>query len=1340
MAHGPPAWATGVDGRQPQSSPRRRPRAGNFTGAKRNEFVVARGQTLELLRNEGGRVYSVASQSTFGWIRAMVRFRLHGQDFDHVIVGSDAGTLTVLRFDSGKAEFVAAQCEVFGHTGCRRITPGQYVAADPRGRAVMIAALEKGKLVYLLNREETALTIGSPLEAHKSHTIVFDVVGVDVGLDNPIFAALEVDYGDADADPTGEAAAATPKLLVHYELDLGLNTVTRKWSRETDRGANALVQVPGGDDGPGGVLVLAENWVLYERPDQPTVRTPVPRRADLPPERQLLLTAATMHKLKPGHFFFLLQSEYGDLYKATLTWSVEGEGKRVSDLTVQYFDTVPPAISLCVTRTGGLFTASEFGDHMFYQFRSLGEDDATAARAAALKDLDVAPTDGEVEVELAMFAPRPLTNLRKVAEIPSLAPIVDAKMVVPQAALAAAAAAAAAAAGGAGAASADALALAAAAALGSGATAPFIAAACGRGPRSTLRLLREGLSVAEIAVSAMPPGASTVFTVPTSNVAADAAGAGGDAAAITTRYVLIAFKEATLVLSVGATVEEASSRETGISDAATTLAVQLLSNDSLLQVQPTCMRLIAGSSGAKRVSEWRAPGKRTITHAATNPRQVLLALSGGELIYFEMDEHGKLDERERKTLSSEVTALALGDVPRDRLRAAHAAVADAANAVRVLSLDPSAPLTQVAAQASKAPVESLAIAQLGSADAAADSRPQLFIGTSTGVLTRLTLDPMTGAITDPRSRFLGVRGIRLARVTVDGSTAMMAVSSRPWLVYHTLGTVHTSPLSYEALDSVAAFASPDVAEAVVAVAGSTMRIFTPLHLGERFNTHSLPLRHTPRRIALHPATPALAAVIETDHNALTIATRTGASEAPASGASGGAASSSGGGAGGGDDMDMDVDGDDMDVGSDDEGKGGKASAPAVPPLATDPTIPPSSLTTPGELESGDGTPVTDPQAEGLDPRRIGVPVAGNPDAWSSCIRLVDLTAVTAAEEGAVLSTHHAATHHLIDLPQDEAAVSLAWVPFSGREGDLYLLVGTVTGLSFHPRKHRGGAVRTYRLVEVEVAVDATGRELAPTDAGRAGTRRAKRLQFVHTTPVEDMPLAIAPCLGRVLVGVGRSLRLYDLGRRRLLRKCENNSFPTVIHSLHTSVDRIFVGDAADSVLFAKYRRSHNTITVFADDPIARHVTALLPLDHDTVAGGDKFGNVWVLRVPTEASDEVDAAGGAGIASDARALGGAHHKLEQVAQFFVGEPVTALQKGVLAGGTESLFYTTFGGAVGALMPLSSREDVDFLTGLQLDMRTQPHSVVGRDHLAFRSTYVPMKVSSRRRCKQGGGKEG
>ena len=115
----------------------------------------------------------------------------------------------------------------------------------------MIASVEKNKLVYVLNRNAQAeLTISSPLEAHKPSTLVFALVGMDVGYENPIFAALEVDYSESDQDPTGQAYEEVEKLLVYYELDLGLNHVVRKWADPVDRTASMLFQVPGGADGP----------------------------------------------------------------------------------------------------------------------------------------------------------------------------------------------------------------------------------------------------------------------------------------------------------------------------------------------------------------------------------------------------------------------------------------------------------------------------------------------------------------------------------------------------------------------------------------------------------------------------------------------------------------------------------------------------------------------------------------------------------------------------------------------------------------------------------------------------------------------------------------------------------------------------------------------------------------------------------------------------------------------------------------------------------------------------------------------------------------------------------
>jgi splicing factor 3B subunit 3 len=53
---------------------------------------------------------------------------------------------------------------------------------------------------------------------------------------------------------------------------------------------------------------------------------------------------------------------------------------------------------------------------------------------------------------------------------------------------------------------------------------------------------------------------------------------------------------------------------------------------------------------------------------------------------------------------------------------------------------------------------------------------------------------------------------------------------------------------------------------------------------------------------------------------------------------------------------------------------------------------------------------------------------------------------------------------------------------------------------------------------------------------------------------------VAAFKGRLLAGVGSSLRIYEAGKKKLLRKCEHRKLPTHVTSLHTSGDRIYVGD------------------------------------------------------------------------------------------------------------------------------------------------------------------------------------
>jgi len=55
--------------------------------------------------------------------------------------------------------------------------------------------------------------------------------------------------------------------------------------------------------------------------------------------------------------------------------------------------------------------------------------------------------------------------------------------------------------------------------------------------------------------------------------------------------------------------------------------------------------------------------------------------------------------------------------------------------------------------------------------------------------------------------------------------------------------------------------------------------------------------------------------------------------------------------------------------------------------------------------------------------------------------------------------------HLIELGSDEAAMCVATATFHDRGSEAFVIVGTVVGLQYHPRSHRGGFLHTFRFMQ-----------------------------------------------------------------------------------------------------------------------------------------------------------------------------------------------------------------------------------------------------------------------------------
>lgn len=325
----------------------------------------------------------------------------------------------------------------------------------------------------------------------------------------------------------------------------------------------------------------------------------------------------------------------------------------------------------------------------------------------------------------------------------------------------------------------------------------------------------------------------------------------------------------------------------------------------------------------------------------------------------------------------------------------------------------------------------------------------------------------------------------------------------------------------------------------------------------------------------------------------------------------------------------------------------------------------------------------------LPPEEFGYPKATG--HWASCIQIVD----PLTSKAVVFS---------LELEDNEAALSVAAIPFASQDDETFLVVGTGQNMIASPPSSSGGFIHIYRFQE-------NGREL----------------EFIHKTKVEEPPLTLLGFQGRLATGIGSNLRIYDLGMKQLLRKCQTQASPNQIVDLQTQGSRIVVSDVRESLTYVVYKYQENVLIPFVDDAVPRWTTKTTMVDYETTAGGDKFGNLWLLRCPKKTSDEADEDGsGAHLIHERGYLQGTPNRLELMAHFYSQDIPTSLHKAQLvAGGRDILVWTGFQGTVGILVPFVSREDVDFFQNLEMQLAAQTPPLAGRDHLIYRSYYAPVK---------------
>lgn len=323
---------------------------------------------------------------------------------------------------------------------------------------------------------------------------------------------------------------------------------------------------------------------------------------------------------------------------------------------------------------------------------------------------------------------------------------------------------------------------------------------------------------------------------------------------------------------------------------------------------------------------------------------------------------------------------------------------------------------------------------------------------------------------------------------------------------------------------------------------------------------------------------------------------------------------------------------------------------------------------------------------------------GHPRAlgrWASCIQVVD-----PVRDKKVI--------HTVELDKNQSTLSATLVVFDSRENEVFLAVGVATNMTFGPPfNFKSACIHLYKV----------------SDDGR-------KLQFYHATDVDEPPLALLNFKGKLIAGIGRDLCLYDCGKKSVLRKAATpNCTTTRITGLKTQGSRLIVSDSHQSVTYVVHKDliHPNRLIPFADDTVARYTTCIDMLDYDTTIGGDKFGNLWVVRCPQKVSDASDETeDGQHLIQDRKYLGGTSSRLDLVAHYFTNDIPMAVQKtSLIAGGDKVVFWAGLQGTLGTMIPFASRRDFKMFQQLELALRNDDKPISGRDHLAYRSYYTPIK---------------
>lgn len=1158
---------------------------------------------IELYDVADGNLRKLYDVPIYATITALESFRLENSSVSFLAMTSDSGNLTIAQFHRPALGCIALKTilnQPITRSQLRRVSPISFMSVDPYGRCLLLSAMEKNKLCFVLNSNtDGTLMLQSPLEAIRPDVTTLDVTSCDVQYDNPCFAAVEIE--------------AKEYHLVFYILDLGLNHIVKRADYKLSSEVNFLMGVPAlskynincvtkTDETNPFVLIGFEGYLLLKDMNGFfSLKVQLPNRIG----HKASIITGSLQLLKKS-FFILLQSNFGDLYKLTIEPDHNDRDRPI--VAISYFDTIFQAEKLHIFKNGYLYANSEMGDSHLFQFDSLGEDSQKVTSNEPEKQLQIEPSNN-------------LNNLSIASTKRNLNPLLSTQVTNSN---------------------------------------PLTLVA------NSHRTLTNGVKFEDNISSPLPPGAENIWNIKVPGRSNQS-------------LLLIAFDKMTMILEVeNGTIEELNIpnnpfkvKDDKLLHAAT------MGEKSIIQVCENELRqIVISKDGFTCNLNWFPPAGIRIVSSTNSQSQLALGLSNNEIAYFEISSDSLHELQDRIEFDEPIASISVVNSHRSDFLA----VGSKDSTVKIVSLKSSNKdefMEVVSIQTVLAPVSDIMLVQ--------DRGLELHVGLQNGIYYRSKISSNDGQVHDVRTKFLGSKSVTISH--------LQSVSFEESSDTDEDDDEHEDEEERQDQNDKAA-SIRKLRPCVLLHCNGTWISYTDDHL-----------------LYVRP-------VLSRTSN-LTRVCEFMAGESSINGCC--AISSSG--------------------------------SLAIGKLKDFVSLSKWFLTEDAHpIEKNFGQENGDSDSEDDQDVRLEA-------------REYDRSKIIPFQDDKRLLLHIESCSR-----EEKMRFSVSrgefWYNFRQGEDIFKSVEGSVITASlvkFSGNKdHLVVSSRDSHLKTFEIFVDKKGRTFD--------------FRLLHSTPVEDKVASMIPFSDKLLVPIYGSLILFGLGKKQLLKQSISETTPslTKITALaNWQNQRIAVGDARESVTLFLLDKSNNKFVPIADDIVKRHVTSLAFLDASTVLGGDKFGNVWTLRLKEEFENTIAQCFPHAaerlqdlplVKRNAPNIMECPFKLNLTNMFYINDiPINIhVLNSLQISDRPAIVYTGLQGTVGCLVPLLSRAEITTFTKLEhimseaddkfylkgesewpshnspkeeldlgLSKKVQDnvpegaYSIVGRDHLKYRSYYGPVR---------------